>query len=578
MSSKKAGKARAASGRTDPTSKKPRAEAEDRPKTGDGKRHSIQTLQREYENGNPKPLEDVMRAWVGIQSKPYDDPYSFFTIGGYHGEPFEYRRDVDALDDTDHYVYWGGYCNHGNVLFPTWHRVYVLWLERALQSVVPGVRQPFWDETEGWDKPSERDPAVPWAFTDEKFTFKTEDFILDDGTAVRVIPNPLRSFTLPHQLDDKIPSDELAYVKPKGYTTVRYPLSGLVGTKEAAEATKRHNAKYKAPSHQTKELRRNVHEWMIGGDPGPGAPPSRRSIYDEYRMALSAKTYTTFSNTTSMTQWNLDHPEAPVVALESPHNHIHLAVGGFDVPSQGDFDEIAGANGDMGENNTAALDPIFFFHHCFVDYVFWQWQLRHKDQDAVVAQLEIAEHYAGTTAWDSQGPTPGFAPGAALRMDTPLEPFAFDTTPRKFTSKDCVNIMAPQLGYEYGRGSLDIPDGPHDNVPLTPPPLGKHLQVYGINRAQFSGSFTFRVSATVLRDGRPTVVALGSHCVFSRRQVRRCANCLTHMDVVAFFPLDDLLTDEEIDYAKREETFRVMFQHRGPHGRDDLKYKWKVVS
>ena len=54
---------------------------------------------------------------------------------------------------------------------------------------------------------------------------------------------------------------------------------------------------------------------------------------------------------------------------------MHLAVGGFDIPAY-DASPITGANGDMGENDTAGLDPIFFFHHCFIDYMFWTWQRR----------------------------------------------------------------------------------------------------------------------------------------------------------------------------------------------------------
>ena len=63
-------------------------------------------------------------------------------IGGYHGEPFRGAGWGNAS-------YWGGYCNHGNVLFPTWHRAYLLRLEDALRSI-PGcedVTLPFWDET-----------------------------------------------------------------------------------------------------------------------------------------------------------------------------------------------------------------------------------------------------------------------------------------------------------------------------------------------------------------------------------------------------------------------------------------------
>src|SRR4051812_2944560 len=105
-------------------------------------RRSIQDLQDEYTGGDKKPLEDLMRAWRGIKELPPEDPRSFFVLGGYHGEPF---RGAGWGNSS----YWGGYCHHGNVLFPTWHRVYLLKLEDALRSI-PGcgdVTLPFWDET-----------------------------------------------------------------------------------------------------------------------------------------------------------------------------------------------------------------------------------------------------------------------------------------------------------------------------------------------------------------------------------------------------------------------------------------------
>ena len=51
-------------------------------------------------------------------------------IGGFHGEPF---RGPGAQTPT----WWGGYCQHGTVLFPTWHRAYLYRLENALRSI-PG--------------------------------------------------------------------------------------------------------------------------------------------------------------------------------------------------------------------------------------------------------------------------------------------------------------------------------------------------------------------------------------------------------------------------------------------------------
>mmetsp|Transcript_19805 Transcript_19805/g.14557 ORF Transcript_19805/g.14557 Transcript_19805/m.14557 type:complete len:91 (-) Transcript_19805:561-833(-) len=84
-----------------------------------GVRRNILDLQMEYDHGNKKPLSDLMRAWYGIKQKDHHDPLSFFQIAGYHGEPFTGKGKTDS-------AWWGGYCNHGNVLFPTWHRAQML--------------------------------------------------------------------------------------------------------------------------------------------------------------------------------------------------------------------------------------------------------------------------------------------------------------------------------------------------------------------------------------------------------------------------------------------------------------------
>ena len=183
-----------------------------------GVRPSIRHLQEEYDRGNTRPLEDLIRAWKGIQELPPSDVNSFFVLGGYHGEPFTLRPAVDALSSTDAYPYWGGFCNHGNVLFPAWHRVYVWRLEQALQCIVPGVMMPFWDETDECSLAN----GVPSILTQETFEL--------DGQAIR---NPLRSYVLPLLVQDDFWQDNVngernPYFKPPGYETVRYPLSGLV--------------------------------------------------------------------------------------------------------------------------------------------------------------------------------------------------------------------------------------------------------------------------------------------------------------------------------------------------------------
>eukprot|EP00026_Physarum_polycephalum_P011264 Phypoly_transcript_11471.p2 GENE.Phypoly_transcript_11471~~Phypoly_transcript_11471.p2 ORF type:complete len:143 (+),score=28.41 Phypoly_transcript_11471:58-429(+) len=87
-----------------------------------------------------------------------------------------------------------------------------------------------------------------------------------------------------------------------------------------------------------------------------------------------------FSNTTSAADYN-NREKTAVVSVESPHNMIHIAIGGYDNERE-HKSPIVGANGDMGENDVAGLDPIFFFHHCYCDYVFWQWQKAHDATSA----------------------------------------------------------------------------------------------------------------------------------------------------------------------------------------------------
>src|ERR1700759_1130329 len=104
-------------------------------------RKSLIELQDRYSKGDKKPLEDLMRAWKGIKELDSSDQRSFFNLGGYHGEPFRGAGWGNAS-------YWGGYCNHGNILFPTWHRMYLMRLEDALRSI-PGcaaVALAYWDE------------------------------------------------------------------------------------------------------------------------------------------------------------------------------------------------------------------------------------------------------------------------------------------------------------------------------------------------------------------------------------------------------------------------------------------------
>jgi tyrosinase len=485
-----------------------------------GVRRSITELQNDYNNGNKAPLENLMRAWKGIKELPANDQRSFFTLGGYHGEPFRGGGWGSS-------AYWGGYCNHGNVLFPTWHRVYVYKIEKALQSI-PGcedVMLPFWDEC----SQESLTGGIPWALTQETFTL--------DGVE---IPNPLRSFVFNQNITDNINGDDPNYSKPSDYETVRYPLSGLVGTAADRAATTAHNAQFPNYAQNVQILNLNIIAWLtayivVDGKPVP------TNVHQKYIDCLDAPNYTLFSNTTSAQNWNQVYGTT-IVPLESPHNSIHLAVGGYDAPGY-DRSPIPGANGDMGENDTAGLDPIFFFHHCFIDRVFWLWQKKHHQTDA----LEIIAEYPGTNTVDSQGPTPGMAPNSWLTLDSPLAPFRKDDG-SVYKSVDCINIET-QLGYTYGPGSLEEQAA---LAALAVAPASKAIRVRGINRAGIRGSFLISAFANV--DGKR--LHLGTEAVLSRWSTQGCMNCQTHLEAKAAIPLRGL-ADSDAANARFEVEVRT---------------------
>ena len=266
-------------------------------------------------------------------------------------------------------------------------------------------------------------------------------------------------------------------------------MSGLVGTEADKAATAAHNAQYTDTARNVQLLNANIIDWLTSTIIVDGAPVSNNSVHDKYARCLEAPNYTVFSNTTSQQEWHDVTGEA-VVSLESPHNSIHLAVGGYDLPKIMDDSPISGANGDMGENDTAGLDPIFFFHHCFVDRMFWLWQQKHDATD----HLEIIPQYPGTNSVDSQGPTPGVAANSWLTLESPLDPFRSEghRGERPYTSLDCINIER-QLGYTYGDGSLPTLPPP----PADPAMSACVIRVAGINRARIRGSFLVSAFATI---------------------------------------------------------------------------------
>ena len=501
-------------------------------------RYSIQFLVDEHDKGNTAPLENLIVAFRKIQALPPSNPDSFESIAGYHGEPFTEKPPLPIND------YWGGFCQHNTILFPTWHRAVVLRLERALQNQGPDLNLaiPFWDECANVDDTDPNRPQILCPPVPTIFTSPTLDFDVQGSNA-----NPLYSYKLQQSLTDdedgmETHPDPDRYTKQAGYATVRYPMSGLVGNTKAREATLAHNMamqkQYPSPEDQADALNNNVRAWLEGtvtidqsGD--QTNIPDTYSIYTRYLRSLKAPSYPLFSNKATKNAWlktlgPKNEPPEIFVSLEEPHNAIHLSLGGFFQRGAYNADPIRGANGDIGENNTAAFDPIFFFHHCFVDYVFWQWQIRNGQTSAIKPFHETMQENAGFT---SQG-QPNLPAGAALDFNTPLAPIQKPNSTDYYTSNDVIDIEN-QLEYTYGPGSLTAKR--HKFLDEPSEAISKLLHVRGIDRRTVPGSFIIRTYVDN-KDGE--AVEIGRTETLSRYNLERCANCQNHLvddDVIPLY-------------------------------------------
>ncbi|KAI1131138.1 hypothetical protein F5Y10DRAFT_90394 [Nemania abortiva] len=456
--------------------------------------------------------DNLVWAFRAIQNLHPSDPDSYFTIAGYHGIPGSY------------------FCHHGDVLFPTWHRAYLNRLEKALQKQVPGVTMPYWNQL----FTLQQGTPIPTLLTDETYRFM-------NGT---VVPNPLYSYTLQQTITDDGKGDgghqAGLYNKPQGYATVRYPFSGLVND-EYRQQTEDHNRIYDAlgSTETTKILNTNVFKWLFASsyvnDKHERLPAGVRY---SYRDCLNAPNYTVFSNTSSAEQWNDDHPGTVVHPLENPHNNMHAAVGGFEVPGDDDFDYIHFANGDMGENETAAFDPIFFFHHCWIDYMFWNWQVRHNSTESLTFMKE------------------GYQGVGHYKPDSPLEPFMRKDGVTYLTSQDVANIA--NLGYKYDHLIPTVGDGNGSREVLPVQLPSPRLKIPNLTRRNISG--TFVISVWVENDeGKYDLIS--ADAILSRWNLSSCGNCQEHLDFKHFVPLLGW-SKEDAELAHRQCRFKYMLHTR----------------
>ncbi|KAJ7711400.1 tyrosinase [Mycena metata] len=264
-----------------------------------------------------------IQALQHIYGQQQPDVNSFFSMAGIHGLPYQPWDGAgdQPVDPTDPDA-WQGYCTHGNVLFPTFHRPYVFLFEQVLQAAAINIaatytvdqdrfkkaalelRQPYWD----WAKNS-----VPPA---EVISLAKVTIIAPNGQKTQV-DNPLRRYTF-HPIDPSFPDPYSGWP-----TTLRHPDSTDPDAQDnVAELTRTMKSVQRQLKTQTYNLLTRVHTWPAFSNHTPGDGGSTSN------------------------------------SLEAIHDGIHTDVGG---------------NGQMSDPSVAAFDPIFFLHHCNVDRMLSLW-------------------------------------------------------------------------------------------------------------------------------------------------------------------------------------------------------------
>ncbi|KJZ75523.1 hypothetical protein HIM_04986 [Hirsutella minnesotensis 3608] len=263
------------------------------------------------------------------------DPLSFFQVAGIHGKPFIPWNNSGAGMNTG----WGGYCPHGEPLFLSWHRPFVLLYEQVLVDhakriasqypperrdeyvrAADALRAPFWD----WAAPAQVPPStVP------------QNVTINTASGSQTISNPLMTYRFPQQVMDGKYGEWDRERRPE---IVRCPSP----------------QSYPDFANSAMRLR-----------------PYKNQVYDIF---TTSNTFSEFASTGDRG-----------VSLEQIHNNIH-------------WDGACGSQ--FLDSTLAAYDPLFMMHHCNVDRLWAYWQAIHPDEASFTQPYRGGPRFstqAGTT-------------------------------------------------------------------------------------------------------------------------------------------------------------------------------------
>jgi tyrosinase len=259
-----------------------------------------------------------IQALTALQATPQSNQLSHFGVGGIHGLPFQ-QWDGSGGSRPVSGSQWGGYCTHGCVIFPTWHRPYVALYEQLVQQHALTIAKQY-QEQPRWTNAAQnlRAPYWDWATNSvpppEVISLETVNITTPNGNTA--VPNPL----LQYRFNPISPSFPDPY--SNWQTTIRHP-DDPNSPDASTDADALANDLQSAQNDITTST---------------------------YNLLSRVNTWPAFSNHTAGDGGSSSN------SLEAIHDSIHGTVGG-----------------QMGDPAVAGFDPIFFLHHANVDRMLSLW-------------------------------------------------------------------------------------------------------------------------------------------------------------------------------------------------------------
>jgi len=163
--------------------------------------------------------------------------------------------------------------------------------------------------------------------------------------------------------------------------------------------------------------------------------------------------------------------------------------------------------GDIGDPETAGYDPIFWLHHCFIDYVFDVWWQTHDISPSNFVADKLNLPFPDNTNID-----------------------VFGSTNAWNVSDDLLAKLKDNEGVTYEGTLGGVPESAHAHL-TGAPKAGLVHYTYEVNRMEIRGAFT------VYARSKTTKHVLGTHFFFNRVDPKLCANCAENPELSFTFTL-----------------------------------------